>query len=61
VQKGRTPFEKYFIMHHVWDEFIEKMTTEEAKDKGEKFSDLVKKNELKHHLGMTGFASKRNR
>jgi len=48
-------------MHHVWDEFIEKMTTEEAKDKGEKFSDLVKKNELKHHLGMTGYAGKRNR
>jgi hypothetical protein len=31
-----------------------KQLTEEAKAKGEKFSDLAKRNELHHHLGMTG-------
>jgi hypothetical protein len=35
------------------------MTTDEAKAKGKKFSELAKKNELMHNLGMTGYAGKR--
>jgi hypothetical protein len=59
VQKGRTPFEDYnFIMRDVWEEFIVKQSNEEAKAKGEKFSKLAKRNELHHHLGMTGYAAK---
>jgi hypothetical protein len=30
------------------------MSTKEAKAKGEKFKELAKRNELAHHLGMTG-------
>jgi hypothetical protein len=37
------------------------MSTDEVKAKSEKFSDLAKKNELSHHLGMTGYADKRPR
>jgi hypothetical protein len=29
------------------------MSSEEAKDKGEKFSELAKRNTLHHHMGMT--------
>jgi hypothetical protein len=58
VQKGRTPFEDYnFITCDVWEEFIVKQSTEEAKANGEKFSKLAKRNELHHHLGMTGYAA----
>jgi hypothetical protein len=32
-----------------------KQSTEEARAKGEKFSKLVKRNELPHHLGMIGY------
>jgi hypothetical protein len=32
------------------------MSTNEAKSKDEKFLELAKKNELKHHLGMMGYA-----
>ena len=35
-----------------------KQSTKEAKAKGEKFSELSKRNELHHHLGMTGYAAK---
>jgi hypothetical protein len=39
VQKGKTPYEDYsFIKHHVWKEFVEQMSSQEAKAKGEKFS-----------------------
>ena len=59
VQKGRTPFEDYdFIMRDVWEEFVVKQLTEEAKAKGEKFSELAKRNVLYHHLGMIGYAAK---
>ena len=59
VQTGGTPFEDYnFITCDVWEEFIAKQSTEEAKAKGEKFSELAKRNELHHHLGMTGYATK---
>jgi ribosomal protein L3 len=62
VKKGKTPFEDYnFIKRHIWDEFVKKMSTDEVKAKSEKFSDLAKKNELLHHLGMTGYAGKRPR
>ena len=35
-----------------------KLSTEEAKAKGKKFSELSKRNELHHHLGMIGYAAK---
>ena len=35
-----------------------KQSTEEAKAKGEKLSELTKRNKLHHHLGMTGYAAK---
>ena len=35
VQEGKTPYEDYnFIKRHVWEEFVEKMSTEESKSKG---------------------------
>jgi hypothetical protein len=34
------------------------MSTEEAKAKGEKFKELAKRDELAHHLGMIGYATK---
>ena len=35
VQEGKTPYEDYnFIKCHVWEEFVEKMCTEESKSKG---------------------------
>jgi len=35
------------------------MSTEEAKAKNEKFTDLAKQNTLHHHVGMIGYAAKR--
>jgi hypothetical protein len=35
------------------------MSSEEANAKGKKFSELTKGNTLYHHLGMTGYAAKR--
>ena len=32
--------------------------TKDAKAKGKKFVELAKRNELHHHLGMTGYAAK---
>jgi hypothetical protein len=62
VQKGKTPYEDYsFIKHHVWKEFVEQMSSQEAKAKGEKFSKLAKRNKLHHHLGMIGYAAKRQK
>ena len=59
VQKGRTPFEDYnFITRNVWEEFVTKQSTKEAKAKGEKFFELAKRNEIHHHLGMIGYAAK---
>jgi hypothetical protein len=59
MQTGRTPFEDYnFIKRDIWEEFIVKQSTEEAKAKGEKFSELAKRNELHHYLGMIGYAAK---
>ena len=58
VQTGKTPLEDYnFIKHDVWEEFVMKQSTKEAKAKGEKFSELSKRNELHHHLSMTGYAA----
>jgi hypothetical protein len=60
MKKGKTPFKDYsFIKHHIWEEFIELMSTKEASAKGEKFSELAKRNTLYHHLGMTRYAAKR--
>jgi hypothetical protein len=62
MKKGKTPFEDYnFIKRHIWDEFVEKMSTDEVKAKNEKFLDLTKNNELSHHLGMMRYAGKRLR
>jgi hypothetical protein len=60
VKKGKEPFQKYnFIKKDVWEEFVEKVTSKEAKEKGEKFSELAKRNTIPHHLGVTGYAGKR--
>ena len=62
VQIGKTPYGDYsFIKRHVWEEFVEKMSTDEAKAKGKENSELAKKNVLPHHLGMTGYAAKRKK
>jgi hypothetical protein len=62
LKKGKTSYEEYnFIKQHVWEEFVEKMSTDDAKAKGEKYSQLAKKNMLPHHLGNTGYAGKRNK
>ena len=37
------------------------MSTDEAKAKGQEYSELAKKNVLPHHLGMTGYAAKRKK
>ena len=37
------------------------MSTDEAKAKGQEYSELAKKNVLPHHLGMTGYATKRKK
>jgi hypothetical protein len=60
MKKGKSPLQDYtFIKQHVWDEFIEKMSTDEVKAKSEKFSELTKKNELSHHLGIMEYVGKR--
>jgi hypothetical protein len=39
VKKGKTPYEDYnFIKPHVWEEFVEKMSTDDAKANSEKYS-----------------------
>jgi hypothetical protein len=45
------------IQPAIWEEFVKKMSTEEAKVKGEKFKELAKRNELAYHLSMTGYAA----
>jgi hypothetical protein len=45
-------------MRDVWEEFIMKQSTEDAKAKGEKFFELAKRKLLHHHLGMIGYAAK---
>jgi hypothetical protein len=42
-----------------WETFKKMRMTEEAKAKSAKYSELAKKNKYPHHLGMTGFADKR--
>jgi hypothetical protein len=60
VKKEKSPLLDYtFIKQHVWDEFVEKNSTDEVKAKSKKFTELTKKNELTHHLGMTGYVGKR--
>jgi hypothetical protein len=60
LKKGKTPFEDYnFIKRHEWEEFIGKMSTDEAKAKGEKYSELTKRNMHHHHIGMIGYTAKR--
>ena len=60
VKTGKTPFEHYnFITRDVWEAFVTQKQTDEAKAKGEKFSELAKRNVLYHHLGMTGYAAKK--
>jgi hypothetical protein len=44
------------IKKHVWDEFVELMSMDEAKAKAKKFKELAKRNELPYNLGMTGYA-----
>lgn len=60
VKTGKEPYAEYsFIKPHVWEEFKEKVSTEEAKEKSEQNSELAKRSTLPHHLGMTGYAGKR--
>ena len=37
------------------------MSTDEAKAKGQEYSELAKKNVLPHHQGMIGYAAKRKK
>jgi hypothetical protein len=37
------------------------MSTDDAKVRGEKYSQLAKKNMLPHHLGNIGYTAKRNK
>jgi len=51
MNKGKTPFEDYdFIKTRIWEEFIKKMSSKEAKAKGAKCFELAKRNMLHHHL-----------
>ena len=50
-----------FIKRHIWEEFVEKMSTDEAKAKSQEYSELAKKNVLPHHLGMTRYTAKRKK
>ena len=53
VQEGKTPYKDYnFITREVWEEFVEKMSINKAKVKGQEYSELAKKNVLVHHLGI---------
>lgn len=62
VKQNKLPFEDYnFIKRHQWDEFVERVTSEDFCTKSDKFKELAKKNELKHNLGMTGYAGKRKK
>lgn len=62
MQEGKTPYKDYnFITHEIWEEFVEKMSTNEVKVKGQQYSERAKKNVLPHHLGMTGYAAKRKK
>ena len=62
MQKGKTSYADYsFIKHHVWKEFVEKMSTKDSKAKGQEYSELAKSNVLPHHLGLTGYAAKRKK
>ena len=46
-------------MPEVWEVFVRQKQTPEAKAKSEQFSELAKRNQHHHHLGMTGYATKR--
>jgi hypothetical protein len=46
-------------LSEVWEEFIKQKQTPEAKAKSEQFSELAKRNQHHHHLGMTGYAAKK--
>jgi hypothetical protein len=60
LKKGKTPFKDYnFIKRHEWEEFVEKMSTDKAKAKGKKNSELTKRNTHHHHIGMIGYTAKR--
>jgi hypothetical protein len=60
VQKGETPFTRYnYVLPEVWEQFVRQKQTPEAKLKSEQFSKLAKRNKHHHHLGMTGYATKR--
>ena len=60
MQKGETPFTHYnYVLPKVWEQFVRQKQTPEAKLKSEQFSELAKRNQHHHHLGMTGYAAKR--
>ena len=46
-------------MPKVWEQFVRQKQTPEAKLKSEQFSELAKRNQHHHHLGMIGYAAKR--
>ena len=49
VQNGKTPYADYsFIKRHIWEEFVEKVSIDEAKAKSQENSELAKKNVLPH-------------
>jgi hypothetical protein len=62
VLVDRSPLEDYnFINRQVWDEFLQLVSTPEFEAKSKKFKELAKKNELKHNLGMIGYAGHRKK
>jgi len=60
VQTGKNPCARYnYVLPEVWEAFVKQKQTPEAKAKGEQFSKLAKRNVHHHHLGMTGYATKK--
>jgi hypothetical protein len=60
VEEEKNPCGKdTMIKDDQWEAFKKMRMTEEAKEKRAKYSALVKMNKYPHHLGMTGFAGKR--
>jgi hypothetical protein len=59
-QAGETPFTRYnYVLLEVWEVFVRQKQTPEVKAKSEQFSELAKRNQHHHHLGMIGYATKK--
>jgi hypothetical protein len=60
VQKGKSPCTRYnYVLPEVYEQFIKQKQTLEAKLKSEQFSELAKRNQHHHHMGMTWYAGKK--